>query len=187
RAGVATGLAWTPAGGSVMLVEATQMPGTGKVQLTGRMGEVMQESVQTALSYLRSKSEQFGLPADFLSSLDVHVHMPEGAVPKDGAAAGLPVLVALASLLTRHAVRPDIGMSGEVTLRGNLLPVSGVKEKCLGAHHAGIHDIVLPERNAPDLEELPQNVRESMHFHLVSHVRDVLPLVLEGELPSARA
>jgi ATP-dependent Lon protease len=187
RPGVATGLSWTPAGGSVMLVEATQMPGSGKVQLTGRMGEVMQESVATALSYLRSKAEQLGLPEDFLSSLDVHVHMPEGAVPKDGAAAGLPVLVALASLLTRHAVRPDIGLSGEVTLRGNLLPVSGVKEKCLGAHHAGIHDVVLPERNAPDLEELPAKVRESMHFHLVSHVRDVLPLVLEGELPSARA
>jgi ATP-dependent Lon protease len=179
RPGVSTGLSWTPSGGAIMLVEATRMPGTGKVQLTGSMGDVMKESVATAFSYIRAHAGGLGLPEDFLAKLDVHVHLPQGAVPKDGPASGITIYLALASMLMRARVRPDVALSGELTLRGTVLRVGGIKEKCLAAHHAGIRHLVLPERNAPDLEEVPPEILKELEVHLVSRVDEILPLALE--------
>jgi ATP-dependent Lon protease len=188
RPGVSTGLSWTPSGGAIMLVEATRMPGTGKVQLTGSMGDVMKESVATAFSYIRARAADLGLPEDFLAKLDVHVHLPQGAVPKDGPASGITIFIALASMLTREKVRTDVATSGELTLRGNILRVGGIKEKCLAAHQAGIRRLVLPERNAPDLLEVPPEILKDLEVHLVSKVDEVLPLALEPlESPSAAA
>jgi ATP-dependent Lon protease len=188
RPGVSTGLSWTPSGGAIMLVEATRMPGTGKVQLTGSMGDVMKESVATAFSYIRARAADLGLPEDFLAKLDVHVHLPQGAVPKDGPASGITIFIALASMLTREKVRTDVATSGELTLRGNILRVGGIKEKCLAAHQAGIRCLVLPERNAPDLLEVPPEILKDLEVHLVSKVDEVLPLALERlESPSVAA
>jgi ATP-dependent Lon protease len=184
--GIATGVAWTPAGGDLMFVEATRMPGSGKVHLTGSMGDVLKESVATAFTYIRARAPQFGLPEDFLTKIDVHVHLPQGAVPKDGPAAGVTVFVALLSMLTRVAVRTDVAMSGEITLRGAVLRVEGIKEKCLSAHRAGIRRIVLPKRNEPDLDELPPQVRKELEFILVSRV-DEIPahvLVMDPNTPA---
>jgi ATP-dependent Lon protease len=177
RAGVATGVAWTPAGGDLLFVEATRMPGSGRLHLTGNMGDVLKESAAAAFTFVRARAQDLGLPDDFLSKTDVHVHLPAGAVPKDGAAAGIPLFVALASLVTQVKVRPDVAMSGEITLRGNVLKVTGIKEKCLAAHRAGITRILLPKRNEPDLEEVPAEVREDLEICLVSRVDEVLTLV----------
>ncbi len=177
RAGLATGVAWTPAGGDLLFVEATQMPGSGQLHLTGNMGDVLKESAAAAFTFVRAHAEELGLPVDFVSKTDIHVHLPAGAVPKDGAAAGIPLFVALASLLTQLKVRPDVAMSGEITLRGNILQVTGIKEKCLAAHRAGITRILLPKRNEPDLEEVPKEVREELEICLVSRVDEVLSLV----------
>jgi ATP-dependent Lon protease len=177
RAGVATGLAWTPAGGDLLFVEATRMPGTGQLHLTGNMGDVLKESAAAAFTFVRARAEQLGLPEDFVSHTDIHVHLPAGGVPKDGAAAGVPLFVALASLLTELKIRPDVAMSGEITLRGNVLKVGGIKEKCLAAHRAGVSRILLPKRNEPDLEEVPDEVREDLEICLVSRVDEVLGLV----------
>jgi ATP-dependent Lon protease len=177
RAGVATGVAWTPAGGDLLFVEATRMPGSGRLHLTGNMGDVLKESAAAAFTFVRARAEDLGLPVDFVSKTDIHVHLPAGAVPKDGAAAGIPLFVALASLLTQLKVRPDVAMSGEITLRGNVLQVTGIKEKCLAAHRAGISRILLPKRNEPDLEEVPKEVREELEICLVSRVDEVLSLV----------
>ncbi len=185
RAGVATGVAWTPAGGDLMFVEATQMPGSGKLHLTGNMGDVLKESAAAAFTFIRARAEDLGLPVDFVSKVDIHVHLPAGAVPKDGAAAGIPLFVALASLLTQVRVRPDVAMSGEITLRGNILQVTGIKEKCLAAHRAGITRILLPKRNEADLEEVPDEVREELEICLVSRVDEVLNLVAVFEPTSA--
>lgn len=179
RAGVATGVVWTPAGGDLLIVEVTRMPGTGKVHTTGRMGDVMKESVATAFTHLRARAVELGLAADFLSKIDVHIHLPGGGAPRDGAASGITVFAALASMLTRLKVRHDVATSGEMTLRGAVLKVSGIKEKCLAAHRAGIRHIVLPARNAPDLEEVPKEILEGLEVHLISRVDELLELVLE--------
>jgi ATP-dependent Lon protease len=183
RPGVATGVAWTPGGGDLLFIESTQMPGTGNIHLTGSVGDVMKESVYAALTYVRARARDLGLEPDFLSRTDLHIHMPGGSVPKDGPAAGVAVFVSLASLLTRFKVRPDVAVSGEVTLRGNVLRVEGIKEKCLAAHRAGLKHLVLPSRNEPDLDEVPARVKEDLAIHLVSRIDEVLPLVLE--LPAA--
>ena len=177
RAGVATGVAWTPAGGDLLFVEATKMPGSGRLHLTGNMGDVLKESAAAAFTFVRARARDLGLSEDFVSTTDIHVHLPAGAVPKDGAAAGIPLFVALASLLTQLKVRPDVAMSGEITLRGNVLKVSGIKEKCLAAHRAGISRILLPKRNEADLDDVPEEVRESLEICLVSRVDEVLNLV----------
>jgi ATP-dependent Lon protease len=193
RPGVSTGVAWTPAGGDLLFVEATQMtPGTGRIHLTGSVGDVMKESVYAALSYIRTRPRELGLEPDFLSKMDVHIHLPGGAIPKDGPAAGVAVFVSLASMLTKLRVRPDVGMSGEMTLRGAILKVSGIKEKCLAAHRAGLKHLVFPARNEPDLEEVPEHVRDEVEIHLVHRVDEILRLVLdlppeEAPAPAARA
>ncbi|MEO0322187.1 MAG: endopeptidase La [Myxococcota bacterium] len=181
QAGVSTGLAWTPAGGDVLHVEARRMPGSGKLVMTGRMGDVMKESVHAAFTYLRARAGDFGLPEDFLEEIDVHVHLPDGAVPKDGASAGLPILTAMASTFTRLRVRPDVATSGEITLRGSMLRVTGIKERCLAAHRNGIRIVVLPKRNEPDLDDVPREILDDLKVHLVSRIEDALPLLLEGD------
>jgi ATP-dependent Lon protease len=187
--GVATGLAWTSVGGEILFVEATRMPGTGKLQLTGQLGDVMKESAQAALSFVRSKSRQLGIPEDFLDKSDIHIHIPAGAMPKDGPSAGVTMFTALFSMLKGIRVRHDVAMTGEITLRGRVLPVGGIKEKVLAAHRAGIKRILLPERNKPDLEEVPQEIRDTLEFIPVSKMEDVLqyaletPVVLGAEAP----
>jgi ATP-dependent Lon protease len=177
-AGVATGLAWTPVGGDIMFIEATQMPGARGFQLTGQLGDVMRESAQAALSYVRSRADQLGVAADYFAKHDLHLHVPAGAVPKDGPSAGVTMATALVSLLTGRMVRNDLAMTGEVTLRGQVLPVGGIKEKVLAAHRAGLKTIILPSRNEKDLEDLPQEVRNSMKFILVEKVDQVFEAAL---------
>jgi ATP-dependent Lon protease len=176
--GVATGLAWTPAGGDIMFIEATQMKGGRGFQLTGQLGDVMRESAQAALSYIRSRSEQLKLPSDYFAEHDIHLHVPAGAVPKDGPSAGVTMATALASLFTGRSVRDDIAMTGEITLRGQVLPVGGIKEKVLAAHRAGLKTVILPDRNEKDLDDLPQEVRDSMKFILVDKVDQVFDAAL---------
>jgi ATP-dependent Lon protease len=187
RAGVATGLAWTPAGGDLLFVEASRMPGTGKLHLTGNMGDVLKESAAAAFTFVRARAGDLGLADDFVSHTDIHVHLPAGGVPKDGAAAGIPLFVALASALTQVKIRPDVAMSGEITLRGNILQVGGIKEKCLAAHRAGVARILLPKRNEPDLEEVPEEVRQDLEICLVSRVDEVMSLVTAVEPTAAPA
>jgi len=176
--GVATGLAWTPVGGDIMFIEATQMPGARGFQLTGQLGDVMRESAQAALSYVRSRADQLGVASDYFAKHDLHLHVPAGAVPKDGPSAGVTMATALVSLLTGRMVRNDLAMTGEVTLRGQVLPVGGIKEKVLAAHRAGLKTIILPNRNEKDLEDLPQEVRNSMKFILVEKVDQVFEAAL---------
>ena len=187
RPGLATGLAWTPAGGDLLFVEATRMPGTGKLHLTGNMGDVLKESAAAAFTFVRTRTEELGLAEDFLSHTDIHVHLPAGGTPKDGASAGVPLYVALASVLTELKVRPDVAMSGEITLRGNILRVGGIKEKCLAAHRAGVKRILLPKRNEPDLEEVPDEIREGIEICLVSRVDEILSLVAAPDPTTAPA
>ena len=187
RAGVATGLAWTPTGGDLMLVEASRMPGTGKLHLTGNMGPVLQESAAAAFTFVRTRAEKLGLKNDFMKAIDVHVHFPRGAVPKDGAAAGITLFVALASMLTQTQVRPDVAMSGEITLRGNVLGVTGIKEKCLAAHRAGVKRVLLPKRNEPDLEEVPDDILRDLEICFISRVDEVLQLVSVSAMPATTA
>ncbi len=181
--GVATGMAWTPFGGELMFVEATRMPGSKGFLLTGQLGEVMRESAQAALSYVRSHAEALRIPARVFEKSDIHLHVPAGAQPKDGPSAGITMVTALASLLTGRKVRPDVAMTGEITLRGLVLPVGGIKEKVLAAHRAGLRTIIIPRRNEPDLDELPEEVRKSLHFVLVDRVEQVLD---EALLPLGR-
>jgi ATP-dependent Lon protease len=176
--GVATGLAWTPVGGDIMFIEATQMPGSRGFQLTGQLGDVMRESAQAAMSYVRSRADQLKVPAEFFAKHDIHLHVPAGAVPKDGPSAGVTIATALASLLTGRMVRNDLAMTGEITLRGQVLPVGGIKEKVLAAHRAGLKTVILPNRNEKDLEDLPQEVRDSMKFILVEKVEQVFDAAL---------
>ena len=185
RPGVATGLAWTPVGGDILFVEAAIMPGRGgRLTLTGHLGEVMRESAQAALSYLRSAAEQLGIPVEALQERDVHVHVPAGAIPKDGPSAGITIATALASIATGRRVRSDTAMTGEITLRGKVLPVGGIKEKLLAAHRAGIKRVILPRPNERDLEDLPPEVREALQIILVDTVAEVLAEALE---PAASA
>ncbi|MCA9531895.1 MAG: endopeptidase La [Myxococcales bacterium] len=172
--GVATGLAWTPVGGEILFIECTRMHGTGKLQLTGQLGDVMKESAQAAMSYVRSRAKDLGVPEDFLEKSDIHIHIPAGGISKDGPSAGVTMLTALVSLLTGIKVRHDVAMTGEITLRGRVLPIGGLKEKVLAAHRAGIKRVILPERNVADLEEVPQEVRDTLEFISVSKVDEVL-------------
>ncbi len=174
QVGLATGLAWTELGGELLTIEATVMPGKGKLTITGKLGEVMQESAQAAMSYVRSRAEVLGLEKRFLEQVDIHVHVPEGAIPKDGPSAGITMATALVSALTRVPVRKDIAMTGEITLRGRILPVGGVKEKVLAAHRGGIKTILLPRECEKDLREVPRKVREAMSLKLMDHMDDVL-------------
>ncbi len=182
--GVATGLAWTPFGGEILFIEATQMPGGKGFQVTGSIGAVMQESARAALSYIRSHASQLALPSDFFDSIDIHLHVPAGSQPKDGPSAGITIITALVSLISNRPVKPNIGMTGEITLRGLVLPIGGVKEKVLAAHRAGLTTIILPRRNEPDLEELPEEVKKTIQFRLVETVDEVLDFVFDT-LPSA--
>jgi ATP-dependent Lon protease len=181
RPGIAVGLAWTPVGGEILFVEATKMKGKGNLILTGQLGEVMKESVQAALSFIAANAAGLGVPPDFRNELDIHVHVPAGAIPKDGPSAGVTMLTALTSLLTGRLVRNDLAMTGEITLRGAVLPIGGVKEKVLAAHRSGIKTILLPERNRMDLEEIPKAALEGkdpVQFHFVREMEEVLSLAL---------
>jgi len=187
--GVVTGLGWTPTGGTILFVEATLNQGTGKIRLTGKLGDVMKESAQTALSLVRGRSEEFHIDPELVRELtrryDVHVHFPAGAVPKDGPSAGVAIATALVSLATQRPARVDVAMTGEITLRGQVLPVGGIREKVLAAHRAGIRDVILPDRNRKDEPEIPEAARQDLRLHYVKHIREVLGQVLlpgpEGE------
>ncbi|HVZ19680.1 MAG TPA: endopeptidase La, partial [Vicinamibacterales bacterium] len=183
--GVATGLAWTEVGGEILVTEATLMPGRGKLTLTGKLGDVMQESAQAAMSWVRSKTDDLGIPRDFGRRTDVHVHIPEGAIPKDGPSAGITLATALVSALAHVPTRRDVAMTGEITLRGKVLPIGGVKEKLLAAHRAGVMTIVMPKDNEKDLADIPKNVLDSMNINLVETMDQVLQTALAGPLPVA--
>ena len=161
-----------------MFIEATRMPGRGNLSVTGQLGEVMRESAQAALSFVRSRAGDLGIDPDFFKETDLHIHVPAGAIPKDGPSAGITMTTALASLLTGRRVKDDVAMTGEITLRGRVLPVGGIKEKVLGAHRAGIKTIIMSRRNEPDLEDLPGNLREEIHFVCVDTMDEVLEAAL---------
>jgi ATP-dependent Lon protease len=181
--GLVTGLAWTEVGGSILSTEASAVDGKGKLTLTGQLGDVMQESAQAAMSYIRSRAARLGLPRDFYRTLDIHVHVPEGAIPKDGPSAGITIATALASALSRIPVRRDIAMTGEITLRGKVLPIGGLKEKLLAAHRAGLFEVILPQENEKDVAEVPENLRSAMKLRFVDNMDQVLAVALEGPLP----
>jgi ATP-dependent Lon protease len=176
--GIATGLAWTPVGGEILFIEATRMPGKGGLLLTGSLGEVMKESAQTAVSYLRSQAKRLGLDLADYSKHDLHIHVPAGATPKDGPSAGVTLVAALASLLTRRRVRSDVAMTGEISLRGRVMRVGGIKEKVLAAARFGIKQIILPEQNRADWSEVPEEVRHKLKAHFIRHISELLPLAL---------
>jgi ATP-dependent Lon protease len=180
--GVATGLAWTEVGGEILVTECTLMPGRGRLMLTGKLGDVMQESAQAAMSFVRTRAEEFGIQKDFNRKVDVHVHIPEGAIPKDGPSAGITLATALISALARVPARRDVAMTGEITLRGKVLPIGGVKEKVLAAHRAGVKTILLPKDNEKDLADIPKNVLDQLEIHLMSHMDEVLKIALAGPL-----
>ena len=185
--GVATGLAWTPTGGDVLFVEATQMPGAKALLLTGQLGDVMKESAQAALSYIRSHSQELGLADDFFEKKDIHIHVPAGAIPKDGPSAGVTLATALVSLLKNRPVRHDVAMTGEITLRGKVLPVGGIKEKMLAARRAGIKKVILPTKNQDDLAEISENVKKGMQFFPVDTLDQVFGLALQDQAPRRKA
>jgi len=182
KSGVATGLAWTPVGGDILFVEASKMPGTGQLTLTGSLGDVMKESAKAALSYLRSKAVELKIPNDQFKKQDLHIHVPAGAIPKDGPSAGVTLFTALYSVLTNRRVRSDIAMTGEITLRGLVLPVGGIKEKVLAAHRAGIKKVLLPEKNRTDYEDIPATVREELEFTFVKDVDEVIANALAKDV-----
>ena len=182
--GVATGLAWTEVGGEILVIEATLMPGKGRLTLTGKLGDVMQESAQAAMSYVRSKANEYHIPKNFTRTTDVHVHIPEGAIPKDGPSAGITLATALVSALSQVPVRKDVAMTGEITLRGKVLPIGGVKEKVLGAHRAGLKTILLPRDNEKDLADIPKNVLDALDIYMVDTMDEVLKIALAGPLPA---
>jgi len=172
--GVATGLAWTELGGELLSVEVTIVPGRGKLTITGQLGDVMQESAQAALSYVRSRAEVLGLDRGFYHRIDIHIHIPEGAIPKDGPSAGITLATALVSALTRSPIRNDLAMTGEITLRGRVLPIGGLKEKVLAAHRGGIKTILIPRDNAKDIEEIPPQIMKGITLIQIEHMDEVL-------------
>ena len=176
--GFVTGLAWTEVGGEILATEATLMEGKGKLTLTGKLGDVMQESAQAAMSYVRSRAQKFGIPKDFYRRLDLHIHVPEGAIPKDGPSAGITMATSLVSALTHIPVRCDVAMTGEITLRGKVLPIGGVKEKLLAAHRAGIRTVILPQDNQKDLTDIPANIKDEFTIHFVESMDEVLKVAL---------
>ena len=185
--GVATGLAWTPVGGEILHIEATTMNGKGQLTLTGKLGDVMKESAQAAFSYARSRAKKFKLPEGFYKNLDIHLHVPAGAIPKDGPSAGVTMCVALVSALTKVPINKDIAMTGEISLRGRVLPVGGIKEKCLAALRAKMKTIIIPIQNKRDLEDIPIDVREQMNVKFVGHVDELLEMVLKKKKPAKAA
>ncbi|MBS4199839.1 endopeptidase La [Bacillus sp. FJAT-49732] len=182
QVGVATGLAYTAVGGDTLQIEVSITPGKGKLVLTGKLGDVMKESAQAAFSYVRSKAEELKLEKDFHETCDIHIHVPEGAVPKDGPSAGITIATALVSALTGRPIRKEVGMTGEITLRGRVLPIGGLKEKSLSAHRAGLKTIILPKENEKDIDDIPESVRSDLKFVPVSHMDEVLETALTGEL-----
>ncbi|HEY7975634.1 MAG TPA: S16 family serine protease, partial [Ktedonobacterales bacterium] len=188
QVGVATGLAWTTNGGALLPVEVVTMPGKGSLMVTGQLGDVMQESARAALSYIRSRADELDLPEEFPSEMDIHIHLPEGAIPKDGPSAGITMALAIISALTRRPVRSDLAMTGEITLRGRVLPIGGLKEKALAAHRVGIRQLIVPVENEKDLAEIPAKVRAEMRFTLAETMDDVIRVALlerRDETPAA--
>jgi ATP-dependent Lon protease len=179
--GLTIGLAWTEVGGELLVIEASIMEGTGKMVMTGKLGDVMQESVQAALTYIRARAEQFGLPKNFYNKIDIHVHVPEGAIPKDGPSAGIAMVTSIASALMKKKVRSDMAMTGEITLRGRVLPIGGLKEKILAAHRGNIKMVIIPKDNEKDLAEVPQNVQNALKIVFVDHVDEVFKIAFEEE------
>jgi ATP-dependent Lon protease len=177
RPGVAVGLAYTPAGGDILFIEASRMPGQGELRLTGSLGDVMRESAEAARSWIQSHAGELGLALDF-GTFDLHVHVPQGAVPKDGPSAGLAMVTSLASLLTDRSAAPDVAMTGEITLRGKVLPVGGIKEKVLAAKRAGIQRVVVPERNRRDVEEIAAHLVKGLEFQYVARIDEALAYIL---------
>jgi ATP-dependent Lon protease len=184
--GIATGLAWTPTGVELLFIEATAMKGNKGLTLTGQLGDVMKESATAALSFSRSNAKKLNVDEDFFETHDLHIHVPAGAIPKDGPSAGVTMLTALTSLLKNRTIHKDMAMTGEITLRGQVLPVGGVKEKVLAAHRAGIKEIILPEWNKKDLEDVPPKVKKEIRFHFVDKMINVLDLALDGKKQSPR-
>jgi len=182
--GLVTGLAWTEVGGSILTTEVQVLDGKGKLTVTGQVGDVMQESAQAALAYIRGRAHALGLAREFYRNVDLHLHVPEGAIPKDGPSAGITMATALASALAKIPVRRDIAMTGEITLRGKVLPIGGLKEKLLAALRAGIFEAILPRGNEKDLSELPDNIKNAMKLHFVDTMDEVLALALESPLPA---
>jgi ATP-dependent Lon protease len=182
--GLVTGLAWTEVGGSILTTEVQVLDGKGKLTITGQLGDVMQESAQAALAYIRSKAQALGLSREFYRNVDLHLHVPEGAIPKDGPSAGITMATALASALARIPVRRDVAMTGEITLRGKVLAIGGLKEKLLAALRAGIFETILPRANEKDVAELPDNIKNAMKLHFVDTMDEVLALALESPLPT---
>jgi ATP-dependent Lon protease len=180
--GATTGLAWTEVGGQILTTECILMEGKGKLTVTGKLGDVMQESAQAAFSYIRSRAHQLGLPRDFYRNLDVHLHIPEGAIPKDGPSAGITLATTICSALTKIPVRGDVAMTGEITLRGKVLPIGGLKEKLLAAHRHGINEVIVPQENQKDLPDIPEYIRNLMKLHFVDHMDEVLHIALERDL-----
>ena len=182
KPGVVTGLAWTAAGGDILFVESTLMKGKGKLILTGQLGDVMKESATAGLTYVRSHADDFGIDPDFNETSDIHVHVPAGAIPKDGPSAGVSMVTSLVSLLANTAVKEKVAMTGEITLRGNVLPIGGVKEKVTAAHRSGIKEVILPDLNRKDLEDVPEHVSKDLNFHFAKEIRDVLKVAIPGIL-----
>ncbi|MEO5355419.1 MAG: hypothetical protein H7835_19710 [Magnetococcus sp. XQGC-1] len=186
--GVTTGLAWTEVGGEILTIEGTQMDGKGKLLITGKLGDVMQESAQAAMTYVRSRSKEWGLVEDeFFQKRDIHIHVPEGATPKDGPSAGIAMCVTLVSALLGIPVRRDVAMTGEITLRGRVLVIGGLKEKLLAAHRAGVKHVLVPSENVKDLKEVPQSILKDLEVHPVNHMDEVLRFALTKPLQSLPA
>jgi ATP-dependent Lon protease len=185
--GLVTGLAWTSVGGDLLSIEASVVQGKGRLVHTGQLGDVMKESIQAAMSVVRARADQLGIDPDFYQNLDVHIHVPEGATPKDGPSAGIAMCTALVSVLTKVPVRSEVAMTGEITLRGRVLPIGGLKEKLLAAHRGGITTVIIPEENKKDLADIPANVTSSLDIHAVRWIDEVLDIALEHPLQPARS